>query len=87
VGVRDIYAHVDPARCRFCGSCGEACAYDAPGPTGQPAYEHTWVINAERCKGCGACMAVCPVDAIRMGFYETALYAAQVEQALQEATR
>ena len=87
VCVRDIYAHIDPARCRFCGSCGEACAYDAPGATGRPAHEHTWAIDPERCKGCGACMAVCPVDAIEMGFYETALYSAQVERALQEATR
>ena len=87
VHIDDIYAHISPARCHSCGSCGEACAYDAPHPTGEPAHEAVWAVDEERCKGCGACMAVCPVDAISMGFFTPGLYSDQVERALQEATR
>jgi len=87
VQVDDIYAHINPARCHSCGACGDACAYDAPHATAEPAHEAVWAVAEDKCKGCGACMAVCPVDAISMGFFTPSLYSDQVERALEEATR
>jgi ferredoxin len=56
---------VDPLLCNGCGSCGEACCFNAVSGTGS-AGEAKAEINPEKCFGCGLCRNSCPRDAIRM---------------------
>jgi len=86
VQVKSILAKIDMRKCRACGECLEVCAYDAPTPTGTPAYEHPYFIDEEKCKGCGACLAVCPTGAIQVGFYTHKLYSDRMDRSIEEAT-
>lgn len=47
--------------CLGCGSCRDACNYDAIEIVNGVA-----VINQERCVSCGACIKVCPKDIIEL---------------------
>ncbi len=54
-------AVIDPALCVACGSCAEACRFEAIVP-GEPAYR----VDPLGCEGCAACTYRCPAGAIRM---------------------
>lgn len=49
-------AVIDPDRCIQCGTCREACRFDA--------ISRDFVVDAFSCEGCGACYAFCPAAAI-----------------------
>lgn len=58
-----LIAAVDPAQCRGCGSCEQACPYHAArvrfGPKRSVAS-----VDPDYCRGCGKCAAVCPTGAV-----------------------
>lgn len=58
-------AVVDTALCDGCGSCREACHFDAIS-SNESAGEWRAVIDAEKCFGCGLCRNSCPQDALNM---------------------
>jgi MinD superfamily P-loop ATPase len=51
-------AQVDAARCQACGTCADACPFEAIHVDGTSHV--TW----ETCMGCGICESQCPHDAI-----------------------
>jgi MinD superfamily P-loop ATPase len=52
-------AVIDPARCRACGACFEACRFQAIRARGD-GFESDPI----RCEGCGACAQVCEEEAV-----------------------
>ncbi len=70
------HAHIDPAKCRECGKCQEACPYNAIAHLERPCkkvcpvdaitYDEygICVVNDEKCIRCGACIHSCPFGAI-----------------------
>jgi len=54
-------ACIDPVKCLACGTCSDACRFDAIGKNGE-----TYVVLADHCEGCGVCKFICPSDAISM---------------------
>lgn len=58
-------ARVDEELCSGCGSCGEACQFDAVSSR-QQSGEFKAVVDAERCFGCGLCRNSCPEEALTM---------------------
>lgn len=64
-------AKVNPAACKLCTSCFEACPFDA---IVESEYEGQKVakINEANCKGCGMCTPVCPTDAIDLAGFTNA---------------
>jgi ferredoxin len=58
-------AVVDPSLCNGCGSCLEACHFNAI--SGREASgEYRAEIDIKKCFGCGLCRNSCPQEAIRM---------------------
>ncbi|MCK4476053.1 MAG: 4Fe-4S binding protein [Methanophagales archaeon] len=56
-------AEMDKTKCIECGSCEEACRFNAISITdGESAY----AVNPARCEGCGACVFVCEQEAITL---------------------
>ncbi len=56
-------AERDKTKCIECGSCEEACRFNAISITdGESAY----AVNPARCEGCGACVFVCEQEAITL---------------------
>jgi len=57
---------IDQEKCTNCGTCAEACAYNAlaviPPKEGRAG---TVMVFPQLCHGCGACSYLCPVQAIR----------------------
>jgi len=57
---------IDPAKCKACGKCAEACRFEAVHPdhpqkdTNRSAYR----IDPFACEGCAFCVYVCPEKAI-----------------------
>ncbi len=49
---------IDPEKCIRCGTCKEACRFDAIGLDG------VYFIRPYACEGCGVCEYVCPAMAI-----------------------
>ena len=59
-----VRAHIDPVRCKSCGTCYLSCrdaGYQAIQATAEAVR-----VDAERCQGCSLCAQVCPHAAIRM---------------------
>ncbi|MFX1327242.1 MAG: FAD-dependent oxidoreductase [Promethearchaeota archaeon] len=72
-----LVAEVDPEICIGCGTCEEACAYNAIELTNTTKeFEEVNLvikksrINPNLCKGCGTCAANCPVGAISVKHYD-----------------
>lgn len=68
IDLEPLVAHIDSARCTWCGECEMACPYGA--------VQHVTVdgkdvarINPVLCKGEGACVPVCPKQAIDVEGY------------------
>ena len=69
-------AHIDPAQCKECGKCAQACPYNAIAHMERPckkicpadaiAYDEygICVIDENKCIRCGACIHSCPFGAI-----------------------
>ena len=69
-------SHIDPAKCRECGKCAEACPFSAIAhlerpckkacPTGAITYDEYGVcqIDESKCVQCGHCIHNCPFGAI-----------------------
>ena len=55
-------AVMDRTKCIACGSCEEACRFNAIASTGESGF----VVNRTRCEGCGACVFVCAQGAITL---------------------
>jgi ferredoxin len=66
LGLADVVAkspfvlQVDDSRCQACGSCLEACQFDAL------TMELTATVSERRCVGCGVCVPTCPEDALAL---------------------
>jgi ferredoxin len=54
---------IDPSICTECGTCADACPYEAIVTTDEGGY----TIADARCRRCGRCIEVCPSEAIRAG--------------------
>jgi MinD superfamily P-loop ATPase len=58
-------AEIDAERCLGCGSCADACRFDAirerPGSNGDAT---TYEVDPFACEGCGACVPACPSGAL-----------------------
>jgi heterodisulfide reductase subunit A len=77
ISTSGLVAEVDPEMCIGCGSCEEACAYNAIELiTTTKEFEEVTLqikkssINPNLCKGCGTCAANCPVGAISVKHYD-----------------
>ena len=70
-------AHIDPAKCKECGKCAQACPYNAIADLIRPCRRSCPVdaikihpetglatIDESRCINCGACIHRCPFGAI-----------------------
>ena len=69
-------ARIDPAKCKECGKCAEACPYSAIAhlerpckkacPTGAITYDENGIcrIDESKCVQCGHCIHACPFGAI-----------------------
>ena len=70
------HAYIDPAKCKECGKCANACPYNAIAHLERPckkvcpadaiAYDEygICVIDEQKCIRCGACIHNCPFGAI-----------------------
>jgi NAD-dependent dihydropyrimidine dehydrogenase PreA subunit len=54
-------AQVDRERCMGCGTCAEACPFDALALSDEVA-----TVQAETCLGCGVCTERCPQEALSL---------------------
>ncbi|MDD4163215.1 MAG: ATP-binding protein [Methanothrix sp.] len=50
-------AAIDGSKCTQCGSCQEACRFEAI---------RDFQVNTALCEGCGVCKLVCPAEAVQM---------------------
>jgi len=50
-------ASIDDSKCTKCGSCQEACRFEAI---------RDFQVNPALCEGCGVCKLVCPADAVAL---------------------
>ncbi len=76
ISMGDTHAVIDPAKCKECGKCAQACPYSAIAHLERPckkacpvdaiAYDEygVCVINENKCIACGNCMQKCPFGAI-----------------------
>ena len=63
-----IIAKIDENLCTWCGSCADACPFDAIKKS-QDGTKPIAVVNNSVCKGCGMCLPVCSPDAIGLIAY------------------
>jgi len=66
--VEPVVAHVDPARCRACGTCQEICEFRAVEVCEDRRGVLVAQVNEAACLGCGTCAAHCPSGAITAGY-------------------
>jgi heterodisulfide reductase subunit A len=70
IELEPIIAKIDKDFCTWCGSCAEACPFDAIKMV-KDEKKDIAAINNSVCKGCGMCLPVCPSDAINLVAYST----------------
>jgi len=71
---------VDPARCRGCGRCMDACPFQAVFFRKNEVGGWHAVVDEALCKGCGNCISVCPSNASDSPYRDQAY----LEQMLEE---
>lgn len=54
-------AVIDQEKCTACGSCADACRFDAIS-----SEDGRYSVNGLECEGCGVCDLICPADAIKL---------------------
>jgi heterodisulfide reductase subunit A len=81
-----LVATVDPEKCSWCGTCQEACPYDAIGRLALNGKQVA-AVEAAVCKGCGGCVPVCAEEAIDLQGYTDAQVRAMIDGLLQEVAR
>lgn len=76
ISMGNIHAHIDPAKCKECGKCAQACPYNAIAHLERPCkkvcpvdaitYDEygICVIDEDKCIQCGACIHSCPFGAV-----------------------
>ena len=91
ISLGDSHMKIDPAKCRECGMCANACPYGAilhierpcrkACPVDAISYDENGIafINEEKCVNCGHCIHNCPFGAIG-----SKLYLTQIIQAIKE---
>jgi len=69
-------AHIDPAKCKECGKCSQACPYNAIADLTRPCKKScpvdaismdengVVIIDEEKCISCGNCIKNCPFGAL-----------------------
>jgi heterodisulfide reductase subunit A len=80
VAVENI-AHVNPARCRACGTCESVCEFAAI-TVSELGNRLCAQVDPLVCQGCGACAAHCPSSAIAAGYSTDQQIAAMLEAIL-----
>lgn len=53
-------AHVDETLCAACGTCVDACPFEAL------SLDEVSTVSWAKCMGCGVCIGQCPSDAIAL---------------------
>lgn len=53
-------AKVDETKCGGCGTCVDACPFEAI------KLDNVAVIDPDACQSCGACTSACPCEAITL---------------------
>ncbi len=83
VSIGEFRSHIDPAKCRECGMCAQACPYGAivhlvrpckrACPVGAITYDEYGycIIDEAKCINCGHCIHSCPFGAIGSKTYIT----------------
>ncbi len=83
VSLDPFVAEVDPAQCRGCGTCVEACLGDGALELATMDVAGEQVrrarIHPAFCLGCGACVGVCPEGAVQLQGWTLAQYEAMVD--------
>lgn len=77
ISMKDDRAYIDPAKCKECGKCAQACPYNAIADLVRPCKKSCPVkaiqmdeetqlcqIDESKCISCGACVENCPFGAI-----------------------
>ncbi len=83
VTIGEFRSHIDPAKCKECGMCAQACPYGAivhlvrpckrACPVGAITYDEFGycIIDENKCINCGHCIHSCPFGAIGSKTYLT----------------
>ncbi len=64
-----VITEVDPALCRACGECEQACLFGAIKVTETEGDRRQAVVTQALCTGCGACNAACPTGAASLAHF------------------
>lgn len=59
--VSGVEARIDPERCAHCGTCAEACRFEAV-----RRDDAGFCVDPLRCEGCGVCAVLCPAKAVTL---------------------
>jgi heterodisulfide reductase subunit A len=81
VVVDGVVSSINPALCRACGACEEACAFGAVAVVEDESGRRVAKVQQALCKGCAACASACPTGAAGVYHYDNEIMA-QVEAAL-----
>jgi heterodisulfide reductase subunit A-like polyferredoxin len=61
---------VDPALCRACGECENACSFEAISVKETPQGRKQALVIEALCKGCGVCNVACPTGAASVSHFK-----------------
>jgi heterodisulfide reductase subunit A2 len=83
-----MVATVRAEACTWCGTCVDACPYDAVLKVAAESGDGEVArIDPTGCKGCGGCVPVCPEDAIDLQGYTDAQVMSMIDGMLKEPVR